>query len=71
MTGLLCVTHCSIAEPGDGLDDQTRRDFSPAEHDIADTHLGVDEVSNDTMIDAFVATAQQAEPVECRQLVRG
>ncbi len=56
-------------KPRHRLDDQARSNLSPTEHDVADADLAVDEVLTNPVVDALVASAQQAETVGRRQLV--
>ena len=64
VTGLTSLPITPGTQPGDGLDDQAGGDLAAGEHDVADAQLVVDEVLADAVVDALVAPAQQAEPVE-------
>ena len=62
------VAHRPGQQPDDRFDHQAGGDLSPAEHDIADAELAVDQVLAHPVVDALVAPAQQAEAVERGQL---
>ena len=66
VTGLVALPIAPGQQAGDGLDHQAGGDLAPAEHDVADAQLAVDEVLADAVVDALVAPAQQAEPVAAR-----
>ena len=50
-------------QAADGLDDHEGGDLASGEHVVADRQLAIDEMVGDPLVDAFVAAAQQREPV--------
>ena len=64
------VAHRPWQQAYDRLDHQARGHFSPAQDDIADAQLPVDQVLANPVIDPFIPSAQQAEPVAGREFVR-
>src|SRR5258706_14156897 len=51
-------------EADDGIQDDRRPQFAPAEHIIADGNLPIGEGGVDTFIHAFVAAADEGNPIE-------
>ena len=63
------VAHRPRQQAHDRFDHQARGDLSPAQHDVADAELAVDQVLAHPVVDALVAPAHQAEAIAGGQFV--
>src|SRR5207237_10270877 len=57
------VAQHTCPQPHDRFDDDERRRFAAGEDEVPDRQLTVTEMVGDTLIDTFVAPADQREPL--------
>jgi len=63
------VTHCAITKAGDRLGHDAGGYLSPAENNITNTDLAIDEMLSNAVVHTLVASTEQAEAIDCGQLL--
>ena len=70
LIGRFRIVARAFLQTTDGIDDHRRRQFAARQHVIADGQFLVDFTFDETLVEAFVATADQDDLCACRQLPR-